>query len=136
MKCTLFLIVCFACSVALQANAEVTYPAVLKIGAMAFWGNGTPMEKYGDGNMLMNWPVTLVCQARMWKVGEGILVVEHTVGLLRIIKMTYVIRDDKGNVVTSFPVNEFNHVTGEMTITVPNQSLKQTGRANTTIKHG
>ena len=134
MKSTCLLMACLACVVVLRANAEVSYPDVIKVGNTAFWGEGTPMEKYGDGQPLMDWPKTFY-EVRMWKIGVGVLVMEHTTGLCRIEKMSYVIRDKDGKIITSLPVKEFNHVSGEMTIIVTNQSLKQTGSADGTVEH-
>lgn len=127
MKHTLLLIACLAYSVSVHANPALAYPDVLKIGAPAFWGKGTPMEKYGDGNPFMEWqPECFACQVRMWQIGSGVLVMEHTAGLVEIRKMSYVLRDKNDKIVAKLSVKEFNHVTEEMTIVVPNNEIQPT----------
>jgi len=111
---------------------------ILKIGdSLALhWKKDSPLHKYGDGKPLVKWSCDrLGFETMMWKAGDGILVVEYTKGAVMIIIMSYVITGAKGNLVAIFEVKEFNPTTGEMKIVVPNQALKQTGRANAAIKH-
>jgi hypothetical protein len=79
------------------------------------------LRKFGDGRLLIEWPSNkpneiVPNEVGMWKVGDGILVVEHTMGAGIITGMSYVIRDAKGKVAVTFKVKEFDPSTGEMVI--------------------
>jgi len=124
MKKTIIFLALLVCGTAFAAETN----PVVKVGdsIALHWKDDSPLRNYGDGSSLMGWKTIIGNQCMMWKVGNGILVLEHTTGIGRISKLTYVIRDAKGKTVAAFPVNEFNPKTREMTITVPNQNLERT----------
>ena len=122
MKKTIIFLAMFACGTATFAT-ETT--SVVKIGdsVALHREDSSSLRRYGDGKPVMKWPTSLARQYMMWKIGDGVLVLEYGIGLGRITELTYVVRDSKGKTVTSFPVKEFNPTTREMTIMVPNKIL-------------
>jgi hypothetical protein len=104
-----------------MAQANTNRIVTIGDSIASHWKEDSPLRKHGDGKPLMDWPVTMGCHAMMWKVGDGILIIEHTVGIGLIKKMSYVINDAKGNVSATLVVKEFAPTTGEMKISVPNK---------------
>jgi hypothetical protein len=70
---------------------------------------------------------SLPAETAKWEVGVGILHVTHTIGIGIITGMSYAIPSD-GEKETIYKVTQFNPKTGELTIIVPNQELKATGK--------
>ena len=64
----------------------------------------------------------------MWRVGEGVLVIETSFSAGVIAAISYVIIDSNGQRRTTFAVKEFNPVTGVMTINIPNEASEVTAR--------
>jgi hypothetical protein len=125
-KTIIFLAVLFCGTTAFTGETN----SVVKIGdsIALHWKENSPLRDYGDGSLLMGWKTIIGNQCMMWEVGDGLLVLEHTVGIGRISRLTYVVRDAKGEIVTSLPVKDFNPKTGEMTIMIPNKANSEDAR--------
>jgi hypothetical protein len=95
------------------------------------WSKDCPLRKYGDGIPMIDWTPRLGCQTMMWNVGDGVLVLEHTMGIGRIDCLTYVIKDDSGKPITKLAVETFDPTSEEMTVKVPNKGLVRTGGPRT-----
>ena len=83
----------------------------------------SPLRKYGDGKSLLDIPAGVpgVSEVAMWKVGDGILIIEHSFSAGIIEDISYVIMNGKDKERTTLQVKEFNPTTGDMTIVVPFQ---------------
>jgi hypothetical protein len=89
-------------------------------------GDGTPLKKnYGESKQLLDSPSSVPAntEVMMWKVGDGILVIETSLGACFIVDINYVITDSKDEKRTTLKVKEFNPFTGEMTIVVPSHEI-------------
>jgi hypothetical protein len=62
----------------------------------------------------------LPAEVAMWKVGDGIFSVTHSMGVGIVEEMNYTVPSD-GDRQVVFRVKEFNPKTGEITILVPNK---------------
>ena len=92
----------------------------------AHLGEGTPLTKtYGKPTQLLNSPSSVpgTSEVMMWKVGDGILVIETSFSAGIIKNISYVITDSKEQKRTTLKVKEFNPTTGEMTIVIPNKAM-------------
>jgi len=85
------------------------------------------LRKYGDGTPLLELETPSRVpgitergtEVGMWKVGDGILVVETSLGAGFVADISYVIVTGKENEKTTLKVKEFNLTKGEMVIIVP-----------------
>ena len=88
------------------------------------------LRAYGDGKPFMEWkPEGLGLHEMMWRIGNGVLVTEHTMGAGFIVKISYVVKDDVGNTVATLSVKKYDPVTGEMTIEIPKHTSDSPRRA-------
>lgn len=69
----------------------------------------------------------LPSEVAMWKVGDGILSVTHSIGVGIINDMTYTVPAD-GDKRVVLKVKEFNPKTGELTILIPNKPSEATSQ--------
>jgi len=82
-------------------------------------------KNYGDAKPLLETPsrVPGITEAGtnlgMWQVGDGVLVVEMSLGAGIVMDVSYVIGTGKENKRTTLKVKEFNPTKGEMVIIVP-----------------
>ena len=85
------------------------------------------IRTYGKPKQLLDSPssVPATTEVMMWKVGEGILVIETSFSAGIIKNISYVITDSQ-NRRTTLKVKEFNPATGEMTIIIPNKVQEDT----------
>jgi len=86
-------------------------------------GDGTPLKKnYGESKQLLDShsSVPANTEVMMWKVGDGTLVIETSLGAGFIVDINYVITDSKDEKRTTLKVKEFNPSTGDMTLAIPN----------------
>jgi hypothetical protein len=92
---------------------------------------GSPLVKtYGKPSQLLDSPSSIPARSNvmMWRVGEGVLVIETSFSAGIIDAISYVLTDSKGQTRTTLAVKEFNPATGEMTIIIPNQASEVTPR--------
>ena len=80
------------------------------------------VKTYGKPTSLLDTPSSVAARSEvmMWKVGEGVLVIETSFSAGIIHSMTYVIVASDGKKRTTLTVKQFDPVTREMTIVIPN----------------
>lgn len=88
-------------------------------------GEASPLRKYGDGKPLLDAPAGVpgISEVAMWKVGDGILIIECSFSAGIIGDIRYVIMSGKDKERTTLHVKEFNPTTGDMTIVVPIEEI-------------
>lgn len=83
------------------------------------------MKAYQKMDQPSEQPLGKIPEVAMWKVGDGILSVTHSMGVGIIMDMTYTVPAD-GNKRVVLKVKEFNPKTGELTLLIPNKPSEAT----------
>ena len=118
MKKTIIVLAMFLC-VNTASSAE-TNSVVIKPGDM-IGDHLHKLKAYPKIEQSQKKPFgTLPTEVAMWKVGDGILQLTHTLGAGIITDMSYAVPSD-GDRKTVFKVKAFNPKTGELTTLVPNK---------------
>ena len=124
---TAYLAVVLTCICALSATGAED--RVIKEGALigAHLGEDAPMIRtYGRPSQLLDSPkgVPGYSEVLMWKVGDGVLILEISFSAGIINNIRYAVGDSEGQHRTVLTVKEFNPVTGEMIIIIPNKRFE------------
>lgn len=85
------------------------------------------IEKYGNGIASEKFATSALSRSEVktWKVGDGYLEIETTLGAGIVKDITYVVGDENGEKRTRMKVKDVDLTKGEMTILVPGHSDKQ-----------
>lgn len=108
-----------------QAGAIVKEPnAKLQIGHSVDVHRDALSMRYGKVTPVKNAGTNSVSRSEVmtWKVGDGYLEIETTLGAGLVKDITYVVGDENGEKVTRMKVKEVDLTKGEMTILVPGHS--------------